>query len=74
MTAKLQYVNAYIIASFRRRYQHRQIELALDVKEQRQQDSIYMLDQLTAIKWINLHAGMRVEAMFFWTDLGPQGS
>lgn len=51
-TAKLQPMDAGIIASFKRRYRHRQLEHALDVEEQGSQANIYMLDQLTAMKWI----------------------
>lgn len=51
-TAKLQPMDAGIIASFKRRYRHHQLEHALDVEEQGTQANIYMLDQLTAMKWI----------------------
>ena len=33
-TSKLQFMDAGIIASFKRRYQHRQLEHALDMEEQ----------------------------------------
>nr|CCA26499.1 hypothetical protein TRIADDRAFT_5525 [Albugo laibachii Nc14] len=52
--AKLQLMDAGIIASFKRRYRQRQLEDALDVEEQGSQANIYMLDQLTAMKWILL--------------------
>nr|CCA22152.1 hypothetical protein TRIADDRAFT_5525 [Albugo laibachii Nc14] len=44
--------DVWIIASFKRRYWHRQLEYALDLEEQGSQANIYMLDQLTAMKWI----------------------
>lgn len=45
-------MDAGIIASFKRRYRHRQLEYTLDSEVQRSQAIIYMLNQLTAMKWI----------------------
>ena len=45
-------MDAGIIASFKRRYRHRQLQHALDLEEQGSQANIYMVDQLTAMKWI----------------------
>nr|CCA18681.1 conserved hypothetical protein [Albugo laibachii Nc14] len=51
-SAKLPPMDAGSIASFKRRYRHRQLEHALDVVEQGSQANIYMLEQLTSMKWI----------------------
>ena len=51
-TSKLQSMDSGIIASFKRRYRHRQLQSALYLDEQGFQVNVNMVDQLTAMKWI----------------------
>ncbi|KAE9047455.1 hypothetical protein PR001_g4203 [Phytophthora rubi] len=51
-TARLQPLDAGIIASFKRRYRCRQLQHALDLDEAGASADIYAVDQLTTMRWL----------------------